>query len=636
MKQPPFALPLIIASLSLLFALVHAIDPCTQVSQWPNRMKVQGGWQESKDCLKQFPFDRKVAHKTLDTVIDTLKSFFVFKDIASKPPKSRLSIKGVDVVKELKARKKRHYKSDFEFQTDIQNIVDSLFDAHFNYIPTCYSWSWKQPLFLYAPVVDGKQKIKVFNVLLNVLPSVTADLVECEVLEIDDKPAFEAMVKFAKNHGGPYKDLSVRLNAALTTKNSYSNGNFGWTSEWQTRSKLPPNPSVKYKLKCPSGKKELSLPWITYAPGGNFNDSASYFSMWCASPPSLKAEAPNYASLDTVPVPPSITPTGFKVINFDQDTFFFGYFPKGGHIHHNTGVMHVATFEPGNMTESIVTFITGIMNFKKLGIEKVIIDVQNNGGGYICMAQALLHVLFNDKQNHTTPDLEYATDILVSPQSLILGKLGTLISYDSFDDDYYSVATGKLLTDDSWLENSIKHKRGGKTNKYSQRVRSDCNGFIKPIGEILKKNNVGPLPWTPKDYVILSNGNCGSSCALFANRMHEIKHVKTIAVGGIHHKPMTYQSFPGLQVLSYDTDILPLINSESYGDLYKKYPALFRHIVPLPEQVFFRFTFREAYFPDRDNTPLEYKFLPADTRLDYNNVTARHIDALWLKVARSL
>ncbi|RUS31033.1 hypothetical protein BC938DRAFT_478581 [Jimgerdemannia flammicorona] len=287
-----------------------------------------------------------------------------------------------------------------------------------------------------------------------------------------------------------------------------------------------------------------------------------------------------------------------------------------------------------------------------------------HAGGYICLAQTLLHILFNHvNTNSTTPDLEYATDILVTEQSLTLGTLQEdIIPCDQFSASKFETLNGRPLNANSWLNNSIEYKRGGKTSRYSQRVRLNCTNFISEY--YLK--DLGVLPWKPKDYLILSNGNCGSSCALFANRMHQLKKVKTIAVGGIHCDQMTYQSFPGLQVSpsalrsnflqslsifshsniipqpdtnqflhfpDYNTEILPYMNTTDYGNLNEKYPALFKNIISLPQRTAFRFTFREGYFPDKADTPLEYQFIPADERIDFDPETARNIYSLWFKVA---
>src|SRR5262249_25754170 len=125
-----------------------------------------------------------------------------------------------------------------------------------------------------------KQCIKVFDVLRDRIPSVTADLIDCEVVEIDDKQAFEVIVDFAKEKGGKFKDLNVRFNAALMTNHRYVEGNFeGYYGSWQVRRQLPDKPLTKYKLQCPNETVyTLELPWVVFAPYGNYNDSVSKYS----------------------------------------------------------------------------------------------------------------------------------------------------------------------------------------------------------------------------------------------------------------------------------------------------------------------------------------------------------------------
>ncbi|RUS22983.1 hypothetical protein BC938DRAFT_475164 [Jimgerdemannia flammicorona] len=483
---------LVASSLALLESVSAAVDPCTLVSQWPNRTKTYGGWEQSKACLENFPFNNAVAQQTLDTVIDTWDAFFVFKDIAARPPQSYLSIKNVDLIEELKALKNKKYNSDFAFQNDIQNIAFSLYDAHLNYEPQT----------------------------------------------IEDS--------------GKYKDLNVRFNNALTSNHRYVKGNFEvFYGSWQVRHQLPTKPLTKYHLHCPNKKVQtLTLPWVVVAPRSDYNDSASYYAQECAveapskvrrshEAPSVLTENPRSllgkAGDAHIPHPFNVA-SNYTLITSDE-MFLFLYLSKGNGVHHKTGIINIGTFEPENVTLSVQTFYLGMRKFKTLGIEKIIIDVQNNG------AQTLLHILFNHiNTNFTTPDLEYGTDILVTRQSLVLGTLQASNTGCSFGANYETL-NGKPLTDNSWLTDSIKYTRGGKTSRYSQRVRTNCTDFITDY----YSKDLGVLPWKPKDCLILSNGICGSSCALFANRMHELEHVKTMAVGGILHNPMTYQSFPGLQ-----------------------------------------------------------------------------------------
>ncbi|RUS28707.1 hypothetical protein BC938DRAFT_481545 [Jimgerdemannia flammicorona] len=307
------------------------------------------------------------------------------------------------------------------------------------------------------------------------------------------------------------------------TNHHYVNGNFERSyGSWQARGQLPTKPLTKYHLHCPNKEVQtLTLPWIVFAPKSDYNDSASYYAQECAveAPAPMPSKVRRFHEASTLTENPrsllgkagdAHVPHPFNVaFNYtlitSDEMFLFGYFSKGNGVHHKTGIIHIDTFEPENVTLSAQIFHLGLREFKTLGIEKIILDVQNNGGelfksilckiirtadcsfdlifihhvgGYICVAQMLLHILFNHiNTNSTTPDLEYGTDILVTPQSLVLVAL--------------------------------------------QANNTDC-----PFSAI---DSVPPAPCLP----IVS--------------MHEIEHVKTMAVGGILHNLMTYQSFPGLQ-----------------------------------------------------------------------------------------
>ncbi|KAF9360175.1 hypothetical protein BGX26_010314 [Mortierella sp. AD094] len=58
-------------------------------------------------------------------------------------------------------------------------------------------------------------------------------------------------------------------------------------------------------------------------------------------------------------------------------------------------------------------------------------------------------------------------------------------------------------------------------------------------------------PWDPENMVILTDGYCGSSCALISNMMHTKFGVRTVVIGGRTPttEPMSYSTFPGLQVI---------------------------------------------------------------------------------------
>ena len=56
-------------------------------------------------------------------------------------------------------------------------------------------------------------------------------------------------------------------------------------------------------------------------------------------------------------------------------------------------------------------------------------------------------------------------------------------------------------------------------------------------------------PFNPNKTLMITHGFCGSTCALFANHIHQYYGVKTITVGGLKGVTQQYTSFPGLEVL---------------------------------------------------------------------------------------
>ncbi|RUS31032.1 hypothetical protein BC938DRAFT_478581 [Jimgerdemannia flammicorona] len=196
--------------------------------------------------------------------------------------------------------------------------------------------------------------------------------------------------------GGKYKDLNVRFNAALMNNYRYVNGAFEENyGTWQVRRQLPTKALTKYKLQCPNKKAQtLMLPWIVFAPESNYNDSASYFARECATraPASSLDQFPETLGIPTQDSRSLLGEAGPAHVphrhNFNShytsitsdEMFLFGYLSKGKGVAHKTGIIHIDTFAPENITLSALTLYEGLSKFKKLGIEKIILDVQNNGG----------------------------------------------------------------------------------------------------------------------------------------------------------------------------------------------------------------------------------------------------------------
>ena len=71
-------------------------------------------------------------------------------------------------------------------------------------------------------------------------------------------------------------------------------------------------------------------------------------------------------------------------------------------------------------------------------------------------------------------------------------------------------------------------------NRYSQRLSI----FIKLVSGNIKTYN-----WKSEDMIILTDGICGSSCAMISQRMAETFNVSTVTVGGYKDTSLPYASF---------------------------------------------------------------------------------------------
>jgi len=128
---------------------------------------------------------------------------------------------------------------------------------------------------------------------------------------------------------------------------------------------------------------------------------------------------------------------------------------------------------------------------------------------------------------------------------------------------FWSNKQRKVYSDSSWYEPGIEYSRGGKVSNYSQRVFHACDyddsvpthKFQRVLTLFFSfLMNIRIFIILSFQILILSDGLCGSTCAVFSSHLDEVEKVDTVALGGIISTPngMQYFSFPGGQVLELD------------------------------------------------------------------------------------
>ncbi|KAI9236187.1 MAG: hypothetical protein BYD32DRAFT_31437 [Podila humilis] len=108
------------------------IDPCTTLSQVE---EPDISYEHVKRCYEHVPFNATEAGIVLSTLYTLYRDYYVFLDYAMMPDQPKpFTNPPVDLLAGLDKISQTDYKSDYQFHTDIDLLVNRLNDAHANYI----------------------------------------------------------------------------------------------------------------------------------------------------------------------------------------------------------------------------------------------------------------------------------------------------------------------------------------------------------------------------------------------------------------------------------------------------------------------------------------------------------------------
>ncbi|KAJ6228666.1 peptidase s41 family protein [Anaeramoeba flamelloides] len=254
-------------------------------------------------------------------------------------------------------------------------------------------------------------------------------------------------------------------------------------------------------------------------------------------------------------------------------------------------------------------------------VEYLIIDVRENGGGYIELGHELFYYLFENQKGKFTPKISN-NDVIHSP---LHDEFFTKCAQDEKgkEDDtmpfspksWYDVNENQFETIELYSPGKEYHRGGGLPQSFST--------FFHENVDFLWENK-NKLYYDKHHLLILSDGRCGSTCAIFTSKVFQNGLAKTITIGGNGNKTVNASaiSFPGGQVLDdYFFHIVYLYFVDNLkipiDNMFDEYPS----------DQSLSFTWREIYpmdkNPDESNPiPMEFQFYPSDIHIfnwDFNN-----------------
>ncbi|KAF9545820.1 hypothetical protein EC957_010448 [Mortierella hygrophila] len=193
--------------------------------------------------------------------------------------------------------------------------------------------------------------------------------------------------------------------------------------------------------------------------------------------------------------------------------------------------------------------------------ENLILDLSHNTGGYVCLGVTMVQIFFPER-----PRL--VTNIRLSPLSTQMMTAGAM-GIDHFISPYGESPVAAFQSGYFLKPTTHPHRNFTFSDYLSDRcaIADKYTLAYDPVEESRRKrasstygtttegnDDDSPYrPWDPENLAILTDGYCGSSCALISNMMHTKFGVPTVVVGGRttaqRGGSMSYSTFPGLQVV---------------------------------------------------------------------------------------
>lgn len=647
-------------------------DPCAEIAG-----KTWVLPREVRACLSAFPVDPVVKANLVEVVNKTL-DFHTSANyqIRAPPPYD------TDIHEDLKADLARinqtRYASEFDLHLDFYRAFKRVNDGHCGVYNYCYDGLYVT--YLPLPLVlltdkDGYQNVYIAPEAFSIASAEFKDEIEfwqnalpehlrgqlntlsgARVYLIDGEEPFKTVNKSALMTGG-YQAFGTRQNAFFASYQrgandwSYLMGNFAAMAHPLVDSVELTVQRVNY-----DSNDTFTIPYRSRfgSFSKNFTDLASYRENNCVAQNTtngLDLYGPDALSqYETIPNPiahfqqqPDTNPLDARkqrvnvildaiplsdielprelqpsLAPLNQSYSVAHFYMLNGS---STGVLALGSFSAANFTKFGSSLLDGLTSLKELGPKNLIVDVTNNGGGYICIAH-WLHRIIVGPRNTTVPQAGLDTTLRAGPLAkLLVEKISQgadpqeLSLYNPLQ--WRNAAHVTFPANSEWL-NPQNMLINGHTDAFSQRIGQECQPFDwQPPNDTL---------FEPHNVVIISNGRCASSCSLFSITMAKEDGVRTVVVGGKQDVTQHYCGTVGGQSTDFST-----IDTEV------KTLKLKNHFLAPPDFLTNSvqgITWRLGYGIHRRDQPEEWQDHTADFNFPLTKEIVNNPVAIWTAVSR--
>ncbi|KAH8990807.1 hypothetical protein EDB92DRAFT_724534 [Lactarius akahatsu] len=618
----------------LLTTAAAASDPCVKVAGLP--------FVDPADaiaCQKSFPFNETLRQNVL-SVVSRVFDFYTFEGFyLNSPPPFQESTRNIRA--DIARINATHYATDYDFNRDLWDFTTQLNDGHTRWFPSCYN-SYQN--VLPAPVVILDNGIFIAPDSVELLNQVGSEftaffaaknfnwqrLAGARVLTIGGLPASDYIDEIARTVSGDFLDHNIRVNSVVSSYRIL-NTTFSQRLGDLAGPVFLTQTSLNFSLILVNSTTPelIDVPFVASFLGAPFTNGRSFWANNCAannktngvdlrssvggaqSRPRLARAAlrdpagqPKTAVDLPSPFLPTLSPT-------NGSTEVIKSFILPGN---KTGVMFVGSFE-GDFNQFPLDVDAAVKQFKASGVTNLLIDVTNNGGGYVCLGLFLHQFLAGTQAGFPG----FQTTSRANPLAQKIVKAGIQQGHNSsisiYAPDNWQFLNGTQMPPDfDYNDPSVPFIINGRNDPTSQRFEDICPalGVTIPTAPPFDLNQIA----------IIGNGNCASTCATFTTVMSERHQTKIAVFGGNSSQSIQYKGMAGNQVLEWadvDTEI--------------KTAGLKNDPLAPPDLLVngdMRVNWRSAYSFLDENVPIAYVSEQPQYRFPYTAETYNNPQKVWL------
>ncbi|KAI0659833.1 hypothetical protein C8Q70DRAFT_914914 [Cubamyces menziesii] len=651
---------------------VRTSDPCAAIAN-----KTWVAPSDVRACFTSFPVDPTIKANIIEVVNRTL-AFHTSVNYEKSAPEPFTADVHEDVLADLARISGQSYANELDLHVDLSRTLKRLDDGHCVYINQCFDSLFLT--FLPTPLVlltdsAGHQSVHIApeafdvataefkdevqfwqNALPGSLKGKLSSLSGAKVLAINGQDPFVAVDANAQITGS-FQGLGTRQNSFFS---SYNSASTGWTyimgNFAQQSLPLVDNATLTIQRVNSNKIETVTLPYrsrigTTAVP---WTDATSFHDNNCVAIPGTNGfdlyapdlrrsisekpvnkfrQAPIPATtntrkallnvmLDTTPqqdivLPPGLTPQDPLAGSTGVVQFFLLNDKK-------TGVLALGSFSAGSADSLNSALLTGLQNLKDQGATQLIVDVSNNGGGFICVAHWLHRIIAGPKST-TEPQAGLDTETRDGPLAQLIVKQ-IVAGADPNNFLLYNPLNWRFANNTpfpagfDWLQPPVEIVINGRQDAFSRRLGDECQPFdSEPPSEAL---------FDPKKVAIVSNGRCASSCSLFSVTMAKEEGAKTVVYGGKQGVQQQYCGTVGGQSTDF-SEIDTEVKSTQLKNNTLAPPDFLTNSVQ-------GITWRLGFGVDDPSKPEEWQNHPADVNLPLTTKTVNNPVAIWEQVAKTV